>query len=102
DEVDVDLRIASVAAARGQAHGAAPVPVNAQLVARERTVAGVLVGGGAATLHDEVRCDTVEREAVVVTRLGESREACSVRGREPRLQPQHDLLAALDRKSTRL
>src|SRR5690606_19376826 len=53
DEVDVELGVAGVPAARRQSDGATPVSDEAELVAGERAIAGVLVRRGAAALDHE-------------------------------------------------
>src|SRR5438093_9847476 len=66
DKVDENLRVAGVVAACRDADGAAYVRPKAHLVAHVAGVADVLVGAGAAALDDEVRDDSVERQAVVI------------------------------------
>ena len=75
DEIDEDLRVAGVVAARRDADGAAHMRPRADLVAHEARVADVLVRAGTAALNHEVRDDAVEREAVVVAGFGEPRGA---------------------------
>ena len=76
DQVDEDLRVAGVAAARVEMPTAPRTcgqrPTSSRM---KRGVADILVRAGAAALDDEVRDDAVEREAVVVARLREVREA---------------------------
>ena len=62
----------------------------ADLVAHERALAGVLVGAGAAALDHEVRHDAMERQPVVVAlarqrRDAQRRDRCVVR-QQPQLE----------------
>ena len=75
DEVDEDLRVAGVGAARRDADRAADVHA-ADFVPHERAVAAVLVRARAAALDDEVRHDAVEREVVVVAAVDQRRGTC--------------------------
>ena len=69
EQVDEELRVAGVAAARRQADGPARVPTQPELVAHERAVAGVLVRSGTAALQDEAGSHAPEAEPVVIPLL---------------------------------
>src|SRR5262249_29196765 len=97
DQIDEDLRIARIVAARGDADGAADGRSRADFVPHERRVADVFVRAGAAALNDEVRHDAVKREAVVVAGFGEPREPQHGRGRLRREQRKLERADAADR-----
>ena len=66
DQIDKDLRVAGVTAARRNSDCAAHVRPLADFVAHERTVTKVFVRARAASLNDEVRNDAMERQTVVI------------------------------------
>ncbi len=86
-EVDVDLRVAGVAAARGGPDRAPKLRRPPRLVAHVAAVADEFVGPRAAALDQEIRDDAVEGEAVVVA-LGDER-------REPRARERREVCQQL-------
>src|SRR5262252_6340029 len=73
-QVDEELRVAGIAAARGNADSAANVRPAPELVEHEGGVADVLVRAGTAALDHEVRDHSVKRQPIVVAGLGEPGE----------------------------
>ncbi len=87
-EVDEDLAVAGVGAARRDSHGAAHVAERRELVAREGGRAGVLVRGGAPALHHEARLHAMERPPVPLARPHLRHEPRHGRRRLLGVQPQ--------------